>query len=210
MSLSIQDPKEREIQEMIRLVRSAESCCFRKTRDLPIWALAPKSNEEKIVATTPSEEVVLKLLRQNTKLFGWISSTRASDLFNRALDVYLNNQFYYQQKYKEDVLRLRSHLTDLEMWFGSIIEPPPKVPPLKTKKDRERFPKLSYAEALDDWVRREHYKYKYNRSYYCPEEVLKCLDKSKLLEHQPVFFKHYHLVQKYFKQQEAWLETIES
>lgn len=206
MALSITTEKDQEIKDMINMVRSAETCYFRKTKQFQDWYQhnLKEDNSAKIVAVKP-KHVQIKYMRPNSNLKGWCLNVRN---FNRALDVYLNNQYYYQQKYNSNLTTFTEKITSLEIWFSSIIEPPPKKPCIKTKKSKENFSKNNYLDALDEWFQREQCKYKHARSYYCPETFIQHLNKNKIREYQKVFIENYYKVKEHYKVEETWIEEL--
>jgi hypothetical protein len=208
MSLSIVSQKEEELNDLIELVRSTESCMFRKKRDLPDWYHQDivKAQEQEIKAVEPDINVI-KYMKENKNLCGWVKS---SLVFNRCLDIYLNNQYYWCQQFKQDEHHpeLIEKISELELWFSKIIEYPPKRPILKSKKSKQNFKKENYLESLEAWVQREHCKYKYCRSYYCPNNIVKLLDKQKLLEQQSLLIRQYEDVKKYYENEKQWTEEI--
>jgi len=192
MKLRVVSDKDKELSELVELVESVETCCFRERGTLSV-------EREEIIAVDPATPI--RLMKINQDLTGWIDSKRPGSIFERQLERYENNQSYYMEKYKSGEIpkkEIITKLTKLEAWFVCIVEPPPKVATGQ-----------KYMNNLSDWVRRESVKYKLGRSYYCDDEVLELLDQDKLLLVQKTIFENYEKVKAFYKDKESEHEEEE-
>lgn len=192
MKLNIVSDKDKELSELVEIVESVETCCFRERGTLGI-------EREDIIAVDPATPI--RLMKINQDLTGWVNSKRPWSIFERQLERYENNQSYYLEKYKTDEIpkkEIVNKLTKLETWFVCIVEPPPRVASGQ-----------KYMNNLSDWVRRESVKYKLGRSYYCDDEVLELLDQDKLLLVQKTIFENYEKVKAFYKGKESEHEEAE-
>lgn len=182
----IQEPKGGDFEKLVEIVEAVESCTF-------IDPLSFEDEREDIVTVAPPRNPRLK--RPDTKLSGWIKSKKAQETFDLQLEKYQHNQYFYLQRLEKGKVsekQTRRDLTDLEMWFVQIIEPPPK----KTRKKTS-----NYGKYLEGWLKRERVKYQFSHSYYCDEEALKHLDKERLDAIQPTIFRYYQEVKEYYERE---------
>jgi len=198
MSLHVTSEKEKDLQDLVEIVKSLEMSCHREYKP-------PKlENVEPVITSQPNN---LRLSIINKKMKGWLKGTAVHKKYTDQLEKYENNQFYWYNKYKNGNItkeKLIKNLTELEKWFVCVIEPPPK----KYKKD----PIQVYMISLEQWLEREKTKYKNTRSYYCDDEVLSYIDKTQLFEIQGEIFDNYELVktfyEKYDREYQKYLEKL--
>lgn len=184
--LKIQKSKDGDFEELVGIVEAVESCTFVDPTSL-------EDETEDIVTVAPPKNPRLK--KPNSKLSGWIKSKKAQDTFDLQLEKYQHNQYCYLQRLetgKTSKEQTQRNLTDLEMWFVQIIEPPPK----KTRKKT-----LNYEKYLEEWLKRERVKYQFSRSYYCEAEALKHLNRKRLDTIQSTIFGYYQEVKEYYNKQ---------
>lgn len=92
-------------------------------------------------------------LKPLPNLIGCVSSAK----FEEALEIYENNQVYYQDRiddHQMDINTIKRNLTELEYWFIKIIEPRP-----------------SDKNDIEEWKNREQTKLDTGRSSYCDPEL---------------------------------------
>jgi len=185
--------KEKEIQELAKVVSSIETCCFRDRDSL-------NYEKQDIVTVPPNRPIALMPFRKRIK--GWITSNRKYSMYEKALEVYENNQIYYLSQLEEGELskeEVIKGLTDLECWFSQIIEPHPKLPP---KRNPSKTKIRIFMQEMEEWIIRENEKFKKGRSYYCDERASKLLDQKQLKSIQKQLFNNYEKVKTFFKENE--------
>jgi hypothetical protein len=77
-------------------------------------------------------------------------------VFEQALQIYENNQVYYQDRIEAgdlEIGQISQHLTELEFWFIQIIEPKPR------------------RDEIPSWRAREQNKLKLGVSGYCDPDL---------------------------------------
>lgn len=200
LHIHVVSDKEKEVNEMIHVIESVGTCTFRKRGTLTI-------DREEIV-TVPSEKPIsLLALRKNMR--GWNSSNRKHYMFEKALEIYENNQSYYLAQLENETGMTKSDiiegLTDLECWFSLIIEPHPRIPP---KRKGFNTKKKLFIQEMEEWLVRENEKYKRGRSYYCDENAIQFLDRERLKELRTELFNNYEKVKQFFKEYEGWDENV--
>lgn len=98
-----------------------------------------------------------KHFRNELKELVQISGYVNEECFEKVLEIYENNQVFYQEKLEDGEMSVdmaKEKLTELERWFVCIIEPKPK----------------SNSE-VPDWILREEYKLNTGYSSYCDKEL---------------------------------------
>jgi len=94
-------------------------------------------------------EMALELMPLPLEVKGWVTPLA----FRQALDVYENNQAYYEDRLKSDrraYLKVIGSVSELEEWFTQIIEPLPDE-----------------VEERADWWERERSKWHSGISKHC-------------------------------------------
>jgi len=193
LQLHVVSDKEKDVRELAKVVASIETCCFRNRDSI-------NYEKQDIVTVPPNKPNTLLPLRKRIK--GWIDSNRKYSMFEKALEIYENNQIYYLSQLDEKDLsaeEVSKGLTDLECWFSQIVEPHPKLPP-KRKPSSAR--KRIFMQEMEEWLVRENEKFKNGRSYYCDEEAVKLLDREQLKSVQKQLFSNYEKVKAFFKENE--------
>lgn len=195
LQIHVVSDKEKEVKELVEMIESIESCTFRERGTLSV-------HREEIIIVPPQKPVSLLSWRDNIR--GWINSTRKYYMFEKALEIYENNQSYYLSQFEEEKgmpkEEIAKGLTDLECWFALIIEPHPKVPP---KRKGITTKKNIFVHEMEEWLVRESEKYKRGRSYYCDEKALPLLDRKQLKDIRKELFNNYEKVKDFFREQEA-------
>lgn len=137
--------------------------------------ILPKKQEEKksdtfdiiVTGKTPIGTIV-KVPTSKTKIkhltkFEELPDIRgivSKEIFETMLEIYENNQGYYQDKLEEGNVHIsiiKQGLTKLEHWFAMILEP---VDP----------------EDIDDWLGRESHKIEKRITIFCDEHLAKYCD----------------------------------
>ena len=193
LQLHVVSDKEKDVRELAKVVASIETCCFRNRDSI-------NYEKQDIVTVPPNKPNTLLPLRKRIK--GWIDSNRKYSMFEKALEIYENNQIYYLSQLDEKDLsaeEVSKGLTDLECWFSQIVEPHPKLPP-KRKPSSAR--KRIFMQEMEELLVRENEKFKNGRSYYCDEEAVKLLDREQLKSVQKQLFSNYEKVKAFFKENE--------
>jgi len=94
-------------------------------------------------------------LKPLPKVSGLVSTT----VFENALDIYENNQVFYQDQIDDGIIEreaIARDLTALEHWFMQIIEPKPRGSELESRNAREQ---LKLTKGVSGYCDPELYEY---------------------------------------------------
>jgi hypothetical protein len=127
-----------------------------------------------VIEHTNKSELKIELMDM-IKVEGWVKP----DVFEQALNIYENNQMYYQKLLMiEEDIGIIKDLLKLEYWFMCIIEPEAKDE-LKDWRDREIFKLLKGKSVYCD---QSLYKYFGNLPDEYKQKIRKLHDKHNLLK----------------------------
>lgn len=111
------------------------------------------------IVKVPTSKVKTKHLTKFEQLPD-VKGVVSREIFEKMLEIYENNQVFYQDKLEEGILHIsivKQGLTKLEHWFAMILEPVD-------------------SEDVDDWLARESYKIEKRVTIFCDEHLAKYCD----------------------------------